>query len=206
MTKRRTQDERIEETRERLLRAAVKILIDRGYANFRIAEVSDVSGVSRGGMIHHYPSKDALIADVLGYVFQRLLKRSEAKLSTVSDTESALSAIVECGAEFFFGPDFPIYIDLVLAARRGGPLPKTARALARKQSLSLEEFWTSSLITHGVDEKTARSAVGMIFSLMRGLAVKSIGRTDTNDRDQILEFALASAKSHIESRKTDVPS
>ena len=200
MAKRRTQDERIEETRERLLRAAVKILNDRGYANFRIAEVSDVSGVSRGGMIHHYPSKDALVADVLEYVFQRLLKRTEAKLNTVSNAASALSAIVDCGAEFFFGPDFPIYIDLVLAARRGGPLPRTARAMARKQSVSLEEFWTASLITHGVDERTARSAVVMIFSLMRGLAVTAIGRTEVDDRDQILKFALAAIKTHIESK------
>lgn len=197
-TKRRTQDERIEETRERLLRAAVKILNDRGYANFRIAEVSDVSGVSRGGLIHHFPSKDALIAAVLEYVFQRLLKRSEAKLGTVSDKSSALSAMVECGAQFFFGPDFPIYIDLVLAARRGGPLPNTARAIARRQSLWLEEFWASSLMSHGVDEHKAKSAAAMIFSLMRGLAVTAIGRPETDERDQILKFALASIASHIE--------
>jgi len=204
MIKRRTQDERIEETRERLLQAAVKILNDRGYANFRIAEVSEVSGVSRGGMIHHYPSKDALVAGVLEYVFQRLLTRSEAKLRTVNNTDQTLSAIVECGAEFFFGPDFPIYIDLVLAARRGGPLPATARALARKQNRSLEEFWTASLIAQGLDDQTAKSAVSMIFSLMRGLAVTAIGRPETEDRGQTLKFALAAVKSHIESRSAKV--
>ena len=93
MTPRKTQDERSEATRERLLSAAVKILSDQGYANFRIAEVSNVSGVSRGGMIHHYPSKDALVADVLEYVFARILRRSEAKLSSVSNTASALSTM-----------------------------------------------------------------------------------------------------------------
>ena len=200
MTQRKTQDERSEATRERLLSAAVKILSDQGYANFRIAEVSNVSGVSRGGMIHHYPSKDALVADVLEYVFARILQRSEAKLSSVSNTASALSTMVECAAEFFFGPDFPIYIDLVLAARRGGPLPQTARGLARKQSLSLEEFWASSLIAQGLDGKTARDAAGMIFSLMRGVAVKAIGTTEADDRDRIIKFALAAVKSHIESR------
>jgi AcrR family transcriptional regulator len=199
---RRTQDERSEETRERLLSAAVEILTDRGYANFRIAEVSDVSGVSRGGLIHHYPSKDALIADVLEYVFQRVLRRAEAKLGSVNSIPSTLSAIVECGGEFFFGPDFPIYIDLVLAARRGGPLPKTARAVARRQNVSLEGFWTSSLVAQGLDERQAKDVVGMIFSLMRGLAIKAIGSTEPDDRERILKFALAAARLQIESRQT----
>jgi AcrR family transcriptional regulator len=174
---------------------------DRGYANFRIAEVSDVSGVSRGGMIHHYPSKDALIAGVLEYVFERLRRRTESKLSEVNSAASALSGIVECGAEFFFGPDFPIYIDLVLAARRGGALPKTVRAVARRQNVLLEQFWTTSLITQGIDEKTARNAVGMIFSLMRGLAVKAIGTDEADDRDQIIKYALTAVRLQIDGRQ-----
>ena len=63
---RRTQDARRRETREKLIEAAVKVLATRGYANFRIADVAEMSGVSHGGMIHHYPSKDALITAVLG--------------------------------------------------------------------------------------------------------------------------------------------
>ncbi len=200
MTRRRTQDERIEETRERLLSAAVRILSKRGYANFRLAEVSDVSGVSRGGLIHHYPSKDALVEGVLEYVFGRLLKRTEAKLDGVTDVASAISAMIESGLDFFFGTDFPIYIDLVLATRQGGTLPRTARALARRQSLSIEESWTATLVSFGLDEPTARNVVSMIWSLMRGLAIKAIGAGETAERDRIIDFAMKTVQSHLSYR------
>lgn len=201
MKPRRTQDERKEETRKRLLTAAVKILTKRGYANFRVAEVSTVSGVSRGGMIHHYPSKDALIAGVLDYVFARLHRRAMTKLEAVTDTASSLRAIVESGSEFFFGPEFPIYLDLVLAARPGGPLPTTFRALARKQGSSMEEFWASSLTARGLDEATAKDVVGLIWSLLRGLAVKAIGTADAETQQRIIRFTLEAVQTDLASRK-----
>jgi AcrR family transcriptional regulator len=197
MKRRRTQDERIEETRERLLTAAVKILSKQGFANFRIAEVSDVSGVSRGGLIHHYPTKNALVAGVLDYVFARLMKSTEAKLENAHDAASATAAIAESGLDFFFGPDFPIYIDLVMATRQGGTLPKTTRAMAQRQSLSIEDSWTSSLVSFGLDEPTARNIVGLLWSLMRGLAIKAIGNGDTKDRDRIIQFALKAVQPYL---------
>jgi AcrR family transcriptional regulator len=206
VTSRRTQDERREETRERLLSAAVDVLNSKGYANFRFADVSAVSGVSRGGMTHHYPSKDALVAAVLEYVFERLQQRTKTKLGTVRDSVSALSAIVDSGADFFFAPDFPIYLDLVLAAQHGGSLPRTVRALAQRQSLSIEQTWTSSLVEQGIDEGTARDVVGLLWSLLRGLAVKAIGAVDTGNRERIISFALTIVETYLSSRRSSSPS
>jgi AcrR family transcriptional regulator len=197
VTRRKTQDERSEQTRERLLSAAVKILSKQGYANFRIAEVSNVSGVSRGGMIHHYPSKDALVAGALEYIFARLQQRSKTELNANNDTPSILRAIVESGADFFFGPEFPIYLDLVLATRRRGPLPTTFRALARRQSLSIEEFWASSLVAQGIDEGIAKDVVGLVWNLLRGLAIKAIGTTDTETRQRVINFALHVVEAYL---------
>jgi AcrR family transcriptional regulator len=206
VTRRRTQDERSEETRDRLLTAAVNILSEKGYANFRIAEVSAASAVSRGGMTHHYPSKDALVAGVFEYVFRQLQERTSAKLHTAKDPISALSAIVESGAEFFFAPNFPIYLDIVLAARRGGSLPTTVRALARRQSVSIEQACTLCLVEQGVDEETARDVVGFVWSLLRGLAVKAIGTVETEDRDRIIRFALKAVTLSLASGKSSYAS
>ena len=46
--KRRTQAERTEETRTRVLDAAVEVLRKKGYAHFRTADVAKAAGVSRG--------------------------------------------------------------------------------------------------------------------------------------------------------------
>lgn len=187
---RRSQEARRRETREKLLDAAEKILIERGYANFRIADVAAVSGVSHGGMTYHFPSKDLLVAAVLEHVFARLRQRTEAKIKGAIDIESALGAIIESGKEFFFGPDFAIYVDLVLATRQGGTLPRTARTLARRQRRSIEDLWVSSLQGLGVEEPEARNVVGLVWTMLRGLGIRAVGSGEVGDQEPIIDFAV----------------
>lgn len=68
--RRRTQAERSEETRTRILKAASNLIRKRGYARFRTAEVSAEAGLSRGAQLHHFPTKDALVVATLEFVFK----------------------------------------------------------------------------------------------------------------------------------------
>jgi AcrR family transcriptional regulator len=66
-----TVDQRIERgrsTRERLLRAARGLFGERGYDGTSIGAVLDASGVARGALYHHFPSKEALFDAVLDQV------------------------------------------------------------------------------------------------------------------------------------------
>ncbi len=47
---------------ERILAAASKILADGGYmTRFSLSAVAAEAGVSKGGLLHHFPSKEALL-------------------------------------------------------------------------------------------------------------------------------------------------
>ena len=60
---RRSNEERSAETRGRLIEATIDCLNRVGYAGTTTLLVNEVSGVTRGGMLHHFPSKvDLLIA------------------------------------------------------------------------------------------------------------------------------------------------
>src|SRR5258708_4581316 len=65
---RRTQAERSETTRKQLLDAATKLIRQKGFGGLRTIEVASVAGVSRGALMHHFPSKHALVVAVLTYV------------------------------------------------------------------------------------------------------------------------------------------
>lgn len=54
MRGRRTQAERTEDMRRRILDAAVEELTDKGYAGLRTADVAKRAGVSRGAQTHHF--------------------------------------------------------------------------------------------------------------------------------------------------------
>lgn len=60
---RRSHEDRTAETRSRLLAATIECLNKVGYSGTTIGLVSEVAGVTRGGLLHHFPSKvDLLIA------------------------------------------------------------------------------------------------------------------------------------------------
>jgi AcrR family transcriptional regulator len=60
---RRSNEDRSAETRGRLIEATVEALNRLGYGGATTIVVSETSGVARGGMLHHFPSKvDLMIA------------------------------------------------------------------------------------------------------------------------------------------------
>src|SRR4051812_46618887 len=68
---RRTQEERTATMRARLLQATVDCLIDHGYAGTTTTAVVARAGVSRGAILHHFPTKADLVAAGVEYVLEQ---------------------------------------------------------------------------------------------------------------------------------------
>src|SRR3954449_6379314 len=59
---RRSQAERSATTREALLDATLQCLVENGYANTTTARVAERAGLSRGAHLHHFQTRDTLLA------------------------------------------------------------------------------------------------------------------------------------------------
>lgn len=53
------------ETREKLQLAAVDLIIDAGLVALTLDAVARRAGVSKGGLLHHFPTKDALLLSLV---------------------------------------------------------------------------------------------------------------------------------------------
>lgn len=51
--------------RKSLLRAAATLVAERGYSALTLDAVGAATGVSKGGVLYHFPSKEALVAALL---------------------------------------------------------------------------------------------------------------------------------------------
>lgn len=87
-------------TRQVVLQTASEIVRDRG-AGFSIAEVATRAGVSKSGLLHHFPTKDELLTAVVAHAITRF---REAVLEQVDLTENRPGKLVRgyvralCGA------------------------------------------------------------------------------------------------------------
>ncbi|MCK4176876.1 TetR/AcrR family transcriptional regulator [Aciditerrimonas ferrireducens] len=67
---------RAEETRERILRAAEDVVLDEGVAALTLERAAAAAGVSKGGVLYHFPTRDALVTAMVA----RLTERFEEQL------------------------------------------------------------------------------------------------------------------------------
>ena len=53
------------DTRERILRAAMKVAARQGSGNVSLDAVAAEAGVSKGGLLYHFPNKIALMRGIV---------------------------------------------------------------------------------------------------------------------------------------------
>ncbi len=59
-----------ERTRQRLIEATLQTLQTRGLNKFSLEEVAQQAGVSKGGLLHHFPSKENLLEATIQHLLQ----------------------------------------------------------------------------------------------------------------------------------------
>jgi AcrR family transcriptional regulator len=69
------------ETQERLLRAAFRVAAEEGITGLSLDAVAKAAGTSKGGLLHHFPSKMSLIEAMISYT----LSSFEAKVAAVAE-------------------------------------------------------------------------------------------------------------------------
>jgi len=70
--------------KERILLEANKVIAEKGLNRFTLEEVAKEAGVSKGGLLHYYPSKDKLIKGLI----ENYIVTLEAKVSNIQQTIS----------------------------------------------------------------------------------------------------------------------
>lgn len=183
--RRRTQAERSEETRTRILKAAANLIRKRGYARFRTAEVAEEAGLSRGAQLHHFPTKDALVVATLEFVFEQAQVLSRRRAAAVNRPRDLIEAVIEDAREFFFSEHFKVAIDIVLSTSTNQSVRKQILEISRKARRPVETAWTEALASNGVPAQLASDIVALSLSLVRGMALRTLWDNDPKWFDEL---------------------
>ncbi len=128
------------ETRQRVLKAAAREIRAKGPDNVAVAGVMARAGLTHGGFYAHFASKDALIGEAIGTMFDDARGRTATMDS--DDPRTALRAYV----------DFYLSVAHRDSRERGCPLPALSGDLARSNTKARVRFGT------GVAALTAKLA------------------------------------------------
>ena len=125
---------RPERTREALLDAAKAILIEQGPARLTLEAVAAQAGVSKGGLLYHFPSKSALVDGLA----QRLRVFTDANLAR-AEADGVVRTFLETSLP---GSDEADHYWAVFSAMRGGiEVADETRTLVQE----VFSVWTTAL-------------------------------------------------------------
>jgi AcrR family transcriptional regulator len=187
----RTQQQRREETRRALLDAAVESLIEVGFARTTTLEVQRRADVSRGALLHHFPSKAELLVaavDHLAEMRAREMKAFASQLPPEAESlaiegkrgESALggdartAAVLDLLWQCFSGTFFKVSMELRTAARTD---PELRRALTVAERALRERILAQSRALFGravAEHPGVERALDLTLQLMIGAAMSSV--------------------------------
>ncbi len=187
-----TQAERTAATTERLLDATVRSLIERGYRGTSTPEICKRAGVSRGAQLHHFPTKETLVAAAVDHLLQRRLAEltdrfanAPAGVLDLGDAATALWSI-------YTGNTFYAWLELVVASRTDEDLRKVVAELDARLVVRAERMCQRFLLPYVEDPETITATTRLILAIFDGLATHRIlSRDDALARNALKVAAKA---------------
>lgn len=191
--RRRSREERSAETREKLLNGTFRLLLDVGHAGLRSATISKESGVSRGGLLHHFASKEMVIAAVYEWKIQELEDESWRRIQMAGDAD-LIDAIIDDAKQRFFSETFKVVLDILVASSEEEPLAETLKSLAEAERGPAREGWADRLAASGVEPQLAGKVTSFLWNAVKGLAIRGLVYDDREHAERVITLARELAK------------
>jgi AcrR family transcriptional regulator len=160
-----------DDTRRRILEALVASLVAVGYVKTTTLEVQRRAGVSRGALLHHFPTREELFAAAVRYLVESNESAVRQSLSRMPPGVDHIERAIVAMADAFRQPAYGAELELWAAARTDAELRGVLRTAERSARRDLNrvvrelfgEPWCSAPSFSLVSEMTVQ--------LLRGLAI-----------------------------------
>jgi AcrR family transcriptional regulator len=184
---RRSQEQRRHETRNAVLKAAMKILVEDGYEKFTTTRVAKVAGVSRGAQENYFRTKNELIVAATRYTLTRAA--DEARVLAVRNAGSAdpVEAFLENSKAFYLGPTYLALMEMVAVSRRDPALSKLNTPVVRQFRNAVDDVWIDALCSAGYAREGVCSFVKITHYILRGMALASVFQSRRSEFPALLD-------------------
>ncbi|WP_327145131.1 helix-turn-helix domain-containing protein [Nocardia sp. NBC_01327] len=180
---RRTQQQRREETRAALLDATIDCLAESGYANLTLAQVSERAGLSVGAHLHHFRTRNTLVAAAIARLAERRHTELRDRFENITDLDGMLDMVWDQHS----GTLYHAALDLWAAARTDAELRELLLEVEHDIDAEIGRH-VRKLATEITDRPDLPQLMMFALATARGLAMRDCLHPD-RDRDR--EWASA---------------
>lgn len=154
-----------EATRTAILDAVIEAYVDVGYGRTTLQQISDRTGLSRGAIVHHFPSMQEITGAAIRRLHDRRLAAYRESLEAISPDVDFVDAAIDSLWEQLNDPLFTAYQELSVAARTDPDLA----TILRPAQVEYERQWHEAAHDHSHAPTEIDDRFGLTTDLARVL-------------------------------------
>ena len=165
-----------DERRAATVEAVVELAAEQNPGDITTAAIAQRMGLTQGALFRHFPSKDAILEAVLGWVSERLLAQLDAAAASAASPLAALEAMFMAHVGFVARhPGVPRMLFGELQ-RPDATLPKRiAQALIQGYAQRLRGYLAAGIARQELDPSLDVDAAATLFiGTVQGLVMQSL--------------------------------
>src|SRR5256714_12828583 len=112
------------EPRQEILRAAARLFQQQGYDATSMNDVAGTLKLSKGGLYHHFQSKDEILFEIMNHAMDLTEERVLAAVRNINDAEERLRTLIRLHIEVVLSPRDR---EITVMLHENHPLPPTLR-------------------------------------------------------------------------------
>jgi AcrR family transcriptional regulator len=175
---RRTQQQRREATRARLLTATQSALVERGYAGTTTTEVCRRAGASQGALFKHFASKGELLAATAEQLFAHLIDAYRDTLPRLAGVQDRAAAAVGLLWDVFEDARLLAAIELYAAARTDRELALRLAPVAERHGENLRQLARELFPEAAARNPDFDAVVSVVVQAIQGATLGSLASGD----------------------------
>lgn len=167
--------ERGRRAKDAILAAAIDCLLEDGYAATTTLRAQQRAGVSRGKLLHHFPSKQVLLASAVIRLMEERLDAAQTADLTGAPDEDDVPARARWAVrrmwESFFADNFWAAMEIWIAARTDADLAADLVEHERRVLRRVRESYTQMFGAVLAEAPGFARRLDLAFTSMRGMAL-----------------------------------
>lgn len=164
-----TQAERSAATRKLLLDAAVKCLFEHGYGQTTTILIAEMAGISRGALLHQFPSKADLMVYVVEAVFEEDAAMYRELLRNVTDPDERMVAYAMAAWKVQSRPPGVAVLEIMQGCRSDHVLAEKLKPVEAR----IEEN-AKAILRQEMHRNVSPSLFRLMVGVIRGLSIQQV--------------------------------
>jgi TetR/AcrR family transcriptional regulator, cholesterol catabolism regulator len=143
------------DSRQEILRTAARLFQQRGYDATSMNDVAAALKLSKGGLYHHFQSKDEILFEIMNHAMEMTQERVIAPVRSIADPLERLRALIRLHIEVVLSPRDR---EITVMLHENHPLPPALRKRINHRKKEYVHF-VESLIADVQRSRAAKTAV-----------------------------------------------